>query len=503
MDRRNFLRGTLAGGALSGLGSNVFGEGTRRKPNVVICFLDQMRAFEVGCYGNSVIRTPNMDRLAATGCRFDVGVVNNPVCVPTRSSLLTGQYSRTCMGQLGNQDVDPAPYDERTRLLDPTLPEILKGAGYQTAVIGKWHLHPHPFLMGFDYALYPEGTQERYYDRTYLENWRTEKSLSADGKRKITRDYRPTHVNEFVFDYLTSKMQQYISQAKDDPFFLYYNITLPHMPLGPGNMPDKYVKMYDRNQVPLRKNVFKDGVMAYDEMWFKIYTIWDYPLRIWPKRLPDRETDKLPEGFDLRDVTAYYYGATTCADDLVGELMKSLEDNGIADDTIVILSADHGDNLGSHHKFNKSLLIEESMRVPMIFRYPKALKPSVNKKQVASTIDIMPTALELCGIPAGPHIQGQSLVPVMRKERESLEKDSSMIETSGFDIGVRTPSHMYGMKLAKDKHTITDDRLYFFDLQNDPFEVNNLAKTGEESDLAAQLRRRLTTWNKTTPWLEV
>ena len=77
-----------------------------------------------------------------------------------------------------------------------------------------------------------------------------------------------------------------------------------------------------------------------------------------------------------------------------------------------------------------------------------------------------------------------------------MEKDSSMIETSGFDIGVRTPSHMYGMKLAKDKHTITDDRLYFFDLQNDPFEVNNLAKTGEESDLAAQLRRRLTTWNK-------
>ena len=123
---------------------------------------------------------------------------------------------------------------KRTRLLDPTLPEILREAGYQTAIIGKWHLHPHPFLIGFDYALYPEGTQERYYDRTYLENWRTEKSLSADGKRKITRDYRPTHVNEFVFDYLTSKMQQYISQAKDDPFFLYYNITLPHIPSGRG-----------------------------------------------------------------------------------------------------------------------------------------------------------------------------------------------------------------------------------------------------------------------------
>ena len=503
MDRRKFMRTTLAGGALSGLGSNVFEEGGRRQPNVVICFLDQMRAFELGCYGNSVIRTPNMDKLAATGCRFDVGVVNNPVCVPTRSSLLTGQYSRTCMGQLGNHAVDPAPYDERTRLLDPTLPEILKEAGYQTAIIGKWHIHPHPFLIGFDYALYPQVAQERYYDRTYLENWRTEGGLSTDGKRKVTRNYRPTHVNEFVFDYLTSKMRQYISQAKDDPFFLYYNITLPHMPLGPGNMPDKYVKMYDRNQVPLRKNVFKDGVMAYDEMWFKIYTIWDYPLRVWPRRLPDRETDKLPEGFDLRDVTAYYYGATTCADDLVGELMKSLEDNGIADDTIVILSADHGDNLGSHHKFNKSLLIEESMRVPMIFRYPKALKPSVNRKQVASTIDIMPTALELCGIPAGPHIQGQSLVPVMQKERESLERDSSMIETSGFHIGVRTPSHMYGMELAKDKLTITDDRLYFFDLQNDPFEVNNLAKTGEESDLAAQLRRRLTAWNKTTPWLEL
>ncbi len=507
MDRRNFLQGSLAGGALSSLGPSILKGNRQKRPNVVICFLDQMRAFEMGCYGNSVVKTPNMDKLAATGCRFDHGVVNNPVCVPTRSSLLTGQYSRTCIGQLSNQTADPSPYNERTRLLDPTLPETLKSAGYKTAVIGKWHLHPHPFLVDFDYALYPQVAQERYYDRTYLENWRSEGGLSADGKRKIARNYRPTHVNEFVFDYLTSKMQEYISQVKDDPFFLYYNITLPHMPLGPGNIPDKYNKMYNRNQVRLRKNVYKNGMMAYDEMWFKIYLVWDYPLRIVPKKLPDRETDALPDGFDLLDLYAYYYEGTTCADDLVGALMKSLEDNGVADDTIVILSSDHGDNLGSHHKWNKSHLTEESIRVPMIFRYPNGLKPSVNNKQVASTIDIMPTTLDLCGIPVGSHIQGQSLAPILRQEREALEKDYALIETARHHIGIRTPSHMYGMRLAgaptPNFPTIGDDPLQFFDLEEDPFEMSNLATTEGGSHLGTQLREKLSAWNRTTPWLKI
>ena len=510
MNTRQFLQTILLGAILfSSLALNLSCARPPRKPNVVICFLDQMRSFELGCYGNSVIRTPNMDRLAEAGCRFELGVTNNPVCVPARACLLSGQYSRTSLGALGNRPADDGPFMTRNSLLDPTLAELLKEAGYHTALIGKWHLPPHPVRLGFDYALYPASLPHRYYHRKYLEHSGERGSLSTDSPREIM-------VEEFVFSFLSSKMQDYIRRHKDEPFFVYYNITLPNQPIGPGNMPDKYVKMYDRNEVPLRRNVYKDGVMAHDEWWFKVYTSWDYFWRSIAsgrdyrgERLPDRKIDQLPAGFDLRDLTAYYYGATTCADDLVGELMTALEDNGIAEDTIVVLSSDHGENLGSHHWFNKDLLIEESIRVPMIFRYPQAVKRSVNRNQVASTIDIMPTILELCGLPVPEHVQGQSLVPILRQERESLEKNFAMIETSFSHMGIRTPSHMYGMEMPGRRVTSWpfffdlrgEDQLYFFDLRKDPFQQNNLARTGEQSELAADLRRKLTDWDEATPWL--
>ena len=147
-------------------------------PNVVLCMCDQLRAFEVGCYGNPVVQTPNLDQLAKGGGRFDIAVANNPVCMPSRSSLLTGQHSRTCWGRLDNYSESRAngtvhvpeyPVRVRSQLLAPTLAEQFKAAGYETALVGKWHIHPAPDLLGFDHALYP-FVHHRNTGQTYIEN---------------------------------------------------------------------------------------------------------------------------------------------------------------------------------------------------------------------------------------------------------------------------------------------------------------------------------------------
>ena len=475
------------------------------KPNVVVIFLDQMPAYALGSYGNSLAGTPHMDRLAESGVRFELGITNNPLCTPARAALLSGQYSRTVLGAVGNEPADEASLDERTALLDPTLPELFQQAGYHTAAIGKWHMPSDPFLLGFDYALHAADPAEKYYGRTFLENDRNNSELSVDNARE-------TFVEGFIFEFISDKVRDYITARADadEPFFLYYTIELPHMPIGPGNLPEKYVTMYDAETVPLRPNVFIDGVPAHDEWWFKVYTIWDYIFRNVPTPVPDRESDKLPDGFNVRDLTAYYYGAVKAADDLVGEVMNALEQAGVADNTIVVLSSDHGDNLGSHHWFNKDLLVEESIRVPMVYRYPAGLEPRVNRGQIASMIDIMPTLLELVGLEGVAHVDGQSLLPVLRGESKTLPGNHAIIETEFYHIGIRTPTHLYGMEI-RDTGFIDGwpyfsnepgaERVCLFDLEADPYQQRNLAGQPEHVEVEAELRRKLTAWNDGTPWL--
>ena len=455
------------------------------KPNVVVCMCDQLRAFEIGSYGNRVVRTPNIDRLAGEGLRFELAVTNNPVCMPARSSLMAGQYSRTCTGCLHNHEEMDAdgtmtmpeyPVRRREQMLESTLAEQFKSMGYDTALIGKWHIHPAPDLLGFDDCLFPRN-HHRYTGQTFVENSGDENVVEGHSVR-----FEADHVDAFL------------SARGPRPFFLFYNISPPHMPLA--DMPERYLTMYSPNDIPLRPNVRVQGRLAYDEHRFKIY-LWDF--LYYQENLPTTAT--LPEDFDLRHLTALYYGATSLVDDMVGRLMASLQANGLADNTIVVFVSDHGDNLGSHHSFNKDLLIEESIRIPLIFHAPERWGPRVNSSQVAQTIDIMPTLLDLCGDEIPPHVQGRSLAEIVASGRDVLEDDSAFIETSQGVIGIRTPTHMYGMRLDNDLRSIAEERYCFYDLRQDPYEYVNLAHTESQAELAGMLRRRLRQWNEQTPWM--
>ena len=451
------------------------------RPNVVVCTCDQLRAFEVGCYGNEVVRTPHIDRLAREGARFELAVTNNPVCMPARSALLTGQFSRTCMGTLGNYSsggsedwsaIPGYPVQERSWLRDTTLAEALRDRGYETALFGKWHVQPAPHLVGFDSALFPL-VHHRHTGQTFIE---------SRGLGEV--------VDGFSVDFEADRVGAFLEAERRTPFFMFYNISPPHMPLA--DAPQKYLKMYAPDEVPLRPNVYIDGELPWDEHWFKIY-LWDF--LYYQQKQP--YTENLPQGFDLRHLVALYYGLTTWVDDTVGRMMQRLEASGLADNTIVVFLSDHGDNLGSHHHFNKGLLIEESIRIPMIFW--GGLAKQVNDTQVAQLIDVMPTVLELCGVEVPASVQGRSLAPILQGECAELAERHAFVETHQGEIGLRTPTHLYGRRLDEDLRTIAAADACLYDLRDDPYEQRNLV--GSEVELEQDLYERLAAWNAQTPWL--
>lgn len=451
-----------------------------KQPNVIVCQCDELRAFEVGCYGNKVIRTPHIDALAADGLRFETACPNNPVCTPSRSILISGQYCRTCTGTLGNQ-ADTPPSRERVRLKDTTIPEAFRAAGYHTALIGKWHVHPHPNAVGFAESCFPHHSH-RHTRQTFFDDW---------GEGYEAPGFAPEFERDRVAKFFEKR------KAGGQPFFLYYNISPPHMPVG--DAPEKYLTMYKPGEVLLRENAFKEGQMAYDEHYFKIY-LWDFVYY----RNHEPHTEKLPAGFDLRALTALYYGATSWVDDLVGAMMRNLRACGLADDTIVVFTSDHGDNLGSHGLFGKSELTEESIRVPMIFAGPGVPKGKVNREQVMSIVDLMPTLLGAAGVRVPECVQGVDRSAILRGEAQTVGESAAYIETSRGCIGIRTPTHTYGIQMDPaenrlDRRTVKDERYQFWDNRSDPWQRNNLAKTDEQADLAADLHERVLAFHRRTP----
>lgn len=257
--------------------------------------------------------------------------------------------------------------------------------------------------------------------------------------------------------------------------------------------------MYKPGEVLLRENAFKEGQMAYDEHYFKIY-LWDFVYY----RNHEPHTEKLPAGFDLRALTALYYGATSWVDDLVGAMMRNLRACGLADDTIVVFTSDHGDNLGSHGLFGKSELTEESIRVPMIFAGPGVPKGKVNREQVMSIVDLMPTLLGAAGVRVPECVQGVDRSAILRGEAQTVGESAAYIETSRGCIGIRTPTHTYGIQMDPaenrlDRRTVKDERYQFWDNRSDPWQRNNLAKTDEQADLAADLHERVLAFHRRTP----
>lgn len=456
------------------------------RPNVILCLCDQLRAFEVGCYGNPVIRTPNLDRLAAEGVRFETAVTTFPVCMAARSVTLSGQYNRTCTGGIGNVATPMGggvthfpqyPVAGRPHLQDPTLAEVLRGLGYHTSAIGKWHIHSWPHDIGFDDYVIPR-MNHAHSGQPFSEN---------GGPEFVPAGYSVDYECDRVADLLHRRSRT------AEPFFLYYNISPPHCPMSDG--PERYLTMYRPEEIPIRANVDLSERLPEQDHWFKVYR-WDY--RYYNFHLP--YTEVLPADFDLRRVIAEYYGMTTWVDDAIGRMLATLDATGLADDAVVIFSSDHGDYLGSHGRVQKGDLHEESIRIPMLLRWPAALRHGTVTDQVMGLVDVMPTVLGLLGQPVPAHVHGRDLTPVVRGERPALDDNSAVVET-GRGVGIRTPTLLYGLPFSRGTRDLAAAPHYVWDLAADPFELHNLAGSSELPEVTRDLDRRLRDWHAHTPWL--
>ncbi|WP_422001467.1 sulfatase-like hydrolase/transferase [Reyranella sp.] len=450
-----------------------------KPPNVVVVLCDQLRSFAVGSWGNAFVRTPHIDALASTGYRFELGVTNCPACTPARSTLLAGQHARTCVGSRINEMQPNGTIlgrDDRAKFPDTTLAEAFRNLGYRTAQIGKWHVDTRPSRLGFERSLIVRNTYS---------------------KGDFIRDEgEPFGVPGFTADYELAEARRFFSEARTEPFFLFYNILSPHMPLL--DVPYRYSRLYDPARVPLRDNVTRNGRLPADERWFQIYmweTFHDQASRpVTATAMPD---------FTIRDLTALYYGSVTWTDDLLGELMASLRENGLENDTIVVFASDHGDMLGSHHLWDKGQVAEEAIRIPIVYRWPGGIRPGASRTRLTSLMDVMPTLLDLCGGAIPGHVQGRSQARLLRgaPDEDDPEDNVAVIESPLRELAIRTPTHLYAVAMAEDDSGVESDAYLFFDLRDDPFQRRNLVRTNEQAGLARTLRDRLVQWDRTTPRL--
>jgi arylsulfatase A-like enzyme len=451
--RRDFLEKSsqLAAGGLAASALTVLNASNKKtnekRPNLLFVFADQMRNHAMGCTGNEQIHTPNLDQLAREGILFSNAISTYPVCCPYRASLITGKYP---LSHSVITNGPPLPDEELC------IAEVLKQAGYQTGYIGKWHLHGHrygdlgqfvppgPKRQGFDYWA-AANINHRYFDGYYY--------LDTDEKIPI-EGWQP--------DTLTDLAIQYMEKQKEgSPFCLFLSWGPPHFPY---IAPEKYLKMYDPEKIKLRDNVF--------------------------------HADK--------DIIANYYAATTSIDWNMGRLMEVLDKLGIADNTIVIFTSDHGDMLFSQHLLHKQFPYEESINVPFILRYPERIKPGQNSDLLIGTVDLMPTLLGLCNVEIPDTVEGKNLSSFILGENpiEEPEPDSVLIEVInpcaslqnkiGMHAwrGVRTKRYTYAR--FREKEWILMDNKY------DPFQRRNLVFTPKYKELREKLHLKLNEWLKKT-----
>lgn len=440
------------------------------RPNVVLCTADQLRPFELGCYGGDQVRTPAIDRLAARGAVWETAITNFPVCMAARSVLLSGQHNRTATGgrtnvayagRPGDFAMPEYPYARRPHLPNATLAECLRDAGYVTQVIGKWHVHSWPHEVGFDHYLIPRVHH-------------------AHSAQVFTRDGGPEFAPPgFSVDFEADEVAGFLESGnRDRPFFLYYNISPPHCPVA--DIPEAYRTMYDPEKLRLRENADETRIEN-REYWYKVYR-WDF--RHYAFRLPHTET--LPPGYDLRHLAAEYFGAVSWMDSAVGRMLDALERAGIADDTLVVFVSDHGDNLGSHGLVQKGSENDESLRVPLLLAGPGVAAGSRVASSVASLVDLMPTLLEAAGLAVPAHCQGESLMDAAKGA--APDGRAAFFETVR-GTGLRSPDRTYALPRDEDNR-LGDSPFVAHDAVADPYQYDNLAGSCIWPELDARLRAR-------------
>ena len=454
MKRRTFLKGMLAASATLGIqDSNAAEEATRTgadRPNIVFLLTDDQNWRTMGCAGNPIIVTPNMDRLAAEGVMFTNNFVTTSICNASRASIFTGLYMGT--HQVVNFDQDLTP-----ELESISYPWLLRNAGYHVGFVGKYGVGNNLPAEAFDYWDGFPG-QNVYFHR-------------VDGKWK--------HLTEMLGD---SSVRCIRSAPRDRPLCLSVSFKAPHVidHLPDAFLPDpKYDDLYQDATIPIPETCSAEHLARMPDFLRQSINA----MRSW--RIDDKER--------FQDSVKKYYRTLTGVDDQIGRIREALRETGRDKNTVIVLTSDNGYFLGEHHFEGKWLMHEESIRTPMIVADPRlpAERRGMTVDPMTLNIDCSPTILDLAGIPIPEATQGRSLVPFLRGEVPADWRKDWFYEYL-FEYPTLVKSEGVRGERWKYIRYLESDPVYeeLFDLDRDPQETCNLALLSEHRDKLQEMRKR-------------
>ena len=461
------------------------------RPNILFIFSDDLTCQAISAYGDArqLLQTPNIDRIAREGMRFDRCLVTNSICGPSRATILTGKYSHA-NGFYNNSN-------SRFDGAQVTFPKLLQKAGYTTAVIGKWHLGSDP--TGFDHWHILPG-QGAYYDPAMIENGRSRKQTG------------------YVTDIITDLSIDWIKQHdKSKPFALMAQHKAPHREWSP---PVRHLGWDDDRQYPEPPTLFDDfagrtkAVSDHDMGLDRTFTDSDAKLARGPKLSPDDQakwdayygprnaafraaklTGKELVRWRYNRYMHDYLACVKAVDESVGKLLECLEEQGLAENTIVVFSSDQGFYLGEHGWFDKRWIFEESLRSPLMIRWPNVTRPGSVNKDIVSLLDFAETFLNVAGVDIPADMQGSSLVPLCRGETPADWRKSLYYHYYEFPVPHRVRPH-YGVvtdrfKLVHYYKPDVDD-WELLDREKDPLETKSFYDDPAYADTVSQLKAELT-----------
>jgi len=461
-----------------------------KKPNLVVIMTDQHRRDCVGAYGDNGPRTPNLDRLAAEGVVFDRFYSACPLCVPTRSALATGLCPHSC-GATINAFGTPGEEEKSHGVVNKgtvTMHDLLAEAGYRIGHIGIDHVRTIPPLRqrGVFDRYVSNGDHKQHMAERGLEPYdysshRHPCPVERDGKTEQVHysapnpgvhPYAPEDFLDFFFARHAAEFVRSVDAS--EPFALFCFLWAPHPPFV---IPEPYYSLYSPADIVPPANLMAplDGKpqMHFGHLPGIIGAV------------PDREA--------WLQTWAVYFGMVTMVDECIGMVLDTLRDRGLMDDTLVLFTADHGEQLGCHSLFQKMVCYEESIHLPFIARAPGA-EPG-RRAQLAGHVDVMPTLLDYADIDAPAALQGQSLRAVLDdpsapSRPEVFSEYSGNVQHRWFQRAVVSGQYKYIYNHG--------DRAELYDLQGDPLEMANLAGRPETASVESELRQRLGNWMERT-----
>jgi arylsulfatase A-like enzyme len=448
-------------------------------PNILFVMSDDHASHAISAYGSVINETPNLDSLAREGMRFDSTFCTNSICTPSRATILTGTYNH-----INGVTTLETLFDSR----QPSFPGLLREAGYQTAVFGKWHLG-HGWLhdpRGFDEWVVLPG-QGEYHNPEMI----------SPGGRAVYDGYATDIVTDLSLDWLERC-------DPDRPFCLLVHHKAPHRPWEPD---DKHAEMYEDDVIP-EPLTLRDDYAGRSEA-AAVAT-----MRICRDLNATDLKEPVPGGLSPDEELAWkyqryikdYLRCVASVDDNVGRLLNYLDDNRLVDDTLVVYTSDQGFFLGDHGWYDKRFMYEESLRMPLLIRYPREAAAGTNCAEMVLNVDFAKTFLECADVPPVPTMQGRSILPLLRGERPEDWRTSMYYRywMHGDDIhnvrahyGVRTHGHKLicyygdGYGLAGNSEQRFEPEWELFDLERDPMELNNVFDDPAYAQTRAELEAEL------------